>query len=337
MSARLDRYAEFLEKRYRADFRKSDEYSIAEVTPELRTRISSGRFRRIVISGTGCPAVVSDVVGMFLNASGAEVEVLVVDGCDFPSTVPRSVADDEGTLFVINSDGGHAEESEESEESVRAFRALAGRYHRTLLLTPGGQLAELGRRAGVSVACWELSEPHPDYPLLHVGRHVGILLDMFHRLGLISQGHRAEVAALADDLATDFTPALEQAALETALRSQDANIILLASPNWSMSLPKLANMHCTETGPDRRHSILLFRDSDDDAYARNKMDSLIGLMKRDIPQNRNVTVTEIVLDQPTFLRKYFTALEFVQHTALHLGRLHDTRSPALAALASKSA
>lgn len=342
MSAHLDRYAEFLEKRYRADFRESDDYSIAEITPELRTRIASGQFRRIVFSGTGCSAVVSDVIGTFLNASGAEVEVLVFDDYDFPYTVPRSVADDEGTLFIISSSSGH------SEEPVRVFRALADRYHRTLLLTSGGRLAALGRQAGVSVARWEPSESDRKYPLFHVGRYFAILLDMFPRLGLISQDPHAEVAALADDVATDFTPALEHAALETALRSRDANIIMLASSKWYMSLLKLAKMHFNEmatvpgtrnffqefrycelatlSDPDRRHSVLLFRGSDDDAYTRNKMDNLLGLLTRDIPQNRNLTVTEITLDQPTFLRKYFTALEFVQHTALHLGRFHDTRS-----------
>ncbi len=342
MFARLDRYADFLKIRYRSDFLKSGEYSLAEVTPELRERIESGQFHRIVFSGMGCSAIVSDVIGTFLNASGAGVEVLVFNDYDFPYLVPRPVVDDEGTLFVISSYSGH------SEEPVRVFHQLAGRYHRTLLLTSGGRLAELGRQAGVSVAQWELSEPDREYPLFHVGQYFAILLDMFPRLGLIKDDHRAEVAALAGHLATDFTPALEDLARATALRSKDANIIMLASPKWYMSLLKLAKMHFNEmamapatrnffhefchsevatlSDPDRRHSVLLFRDSDDDAYTRQKMDNLVRLLTRDIPQNRNVTVTEFALDQPTFMRKYFTALEFVQHTALHLGRLYDTKS-----------
>jgi glucose/mannose-6-phosphate isomerase len=200
----------------------------------------------------------------------------------------------------------------------------------------------------VSVARWELSEPDREYPLFHVGQYFAILLDMFPRLGLIKDDHRAEVAALAGHLATDFTPAMEELARATALRSKDANIIMLASPKWYMSLLKLAKMHFNEmamapatrnfvhefchsevatlSDPDRRHSVLLFRDGDDDAYTRQKTDNLVRLLTRDIPQNRNVTVTEFTLDQPTFMRKYFTALEFVQHTALHLGRLYDTKS-----------
>ncbi|GAA2609986.1 SIS domain-containing protein [Streptomyces lienomycini] len=342
MFARLDRYADFLKIRYRSDFLKSGEYSVAEITPDLRKRIESGQFHRIVFSGMGCSAIVSDVIGTFLNAVGAGVEVLVFNDYDFPYLVPQSVVDDEGTLFVISSYSGH------SEEPVRVFHALAGRYHRTLLLTSGGRLGELGREAGVSVARWELSEPDREYPLFHVGQYFAILLDMFPRLGLIKDDHRAEVAALAADLGTDFTPALEEAARTTARNSKDANIIMLSSPKWYMSLLKLAKMHFNEmamvpatrnffhefchsevatlSDPERRHSVLLFRDSEDDAYTRQKMDNLVRLLRQDIPQNRNVSVTEIALDQPTFMRKYFTALEFVQHTALHLGRMYDTRS-----------
>lgn len=32
------------------------------------------------------------------------------------------------------------------------------------------------------------------------------------------------------------------------------------------------------------------------------------------------------MTQPTFMRKYFTSLEYVQHAALALGRYFDTRS-----------
>lgn len=342
MFARLDRYADFLKIRYRSDFLKSDEYATDEITPDLRKRIESGQFNRIVFSGMGCSAIVSDVIGVFLNASGAEVEVDVFNDYEFPYLLPRSVVEDERTLFIISSYSGH------SEEPVRVFRSLEGRYHRTLLLTSGGRLAELGRQAGVSVARWELSQPDREYPLFHVGQYFAILLDMFLRLGLIREDHRAEVAALPGHLASDFTPALEERARTTALRSEDANIIMLASPQWYVGLLKLAKMHFNEmamapatrnffhefchsevatlSDPGRRHSVLLFRDNDDDAYTQQKMDNLVRLLTRDIPQNRNVSVTEVRLDQPTFMRKYFTALEFVQHMALELGRVYDTRS-----------
>ncbi|MFY1623825.1 SIS domain-containing protein [Micromonospora sp. WMMD735] len=342
MLSRLDRYEAFLKSRYRADFRKADEYSIEEIDPELRKRMAGGQFTRIVFSGMGCSAIVSDVIGTYLNASGAAVEVHVFNDYDFPYLVPRSVVDDEGTLFIISSYSGH------SEEPIQVFRSLAGRYHRTLLLTSGGRLTELGREAGVSIARWTLSEPDREYPLFHVGQYFAILLDMFLRLELIAADHRAEVAALPTHLAVDFTPALAELAEVAAQRSRNANIIMLASPKWHESLLKLAKMHFNEmamapatrnyfhefchsevatlSDPDRLHSVLLFRDADDDRYTQQKMDNLVALLTRDMPQNRNMAVTEVPLGQPTFMRRYFTALEFIQTAALALGRFYDTES-----------
>jgi glucose/mannose-6-phosphate isomerase len=342
MLSRLDRYEAFLQARYRADFHKAREYSIDEINPDLRKKMRSGHFTRIVFSVMGCSAIVSDVIGTFLNAAGARVEVQVFNDYDFAYLVPRSVVEDERTLFIISSYSGH------STEPVQVFHALAGRYHRTLLLTSGGRLAELGRQAGVSIARWALSEPDREYPLFHVGQYFAILLDMFLHLGLIQEDHRAEVAALPGHLAADFTPELRELALATAARSHNANIIMLASPKWYESLLKLAKMHFNEmamapavrnyfhefchsevatlSDPERRHSVLLFRDIDDDDYTQRKMSNLLDLLTRDLPQNRNVVVTEIKLTQPTFMRKYFTALEFVQQTALALGRFYDTES-----------
>ncbi|WP_054047004.1 SIS domain-containing protein [Alloactinosynnema sp. L-07] len=295
-----------------------------------------------MFSGMGCSAIVSDVTGIFLNAADSGLEVHVFNDYEFPYLIPRSVVDDEGTLFIISSYSGH------SEEPIRVLRALEGKYHRTLLLTSGGRLADLGRQLGVSIARWELSEPDREYPLFHVGQYFAILLDMFLRLKLIGQDHRAEVAALPDRLSTDFTPVHRELARTAASRSRDANLIMLASPKWHESLLKLAKMHFNEmamvpaarnyfhefchsevatlSDPERKHSVLLFRDDDDDVYTSGKMDNLVRLLTRDIPQNLNVAVTEVKLDQPSFMRKYFTALEFVQHMALDLGRYCDTRS-----------
>jgi glucose/mannose-6-phosphate isomerase len=342
MLSRLDRYEDFLKSRYRRDFLKGGEYALDEITPELRRRMAERGFTRIVFSGMGCSAIVSDVIGTFLNSADADVEVYVFNDYEFDYLLPQSVVDDELTLFIISSYSGF------SEEPVRVLRSLAGKYHRTLLLTSGGKLAEIGRQEGVSIARWALSEPDREYPLFHVGQYFAILIDMFLTLGLIRNDHRAEVGALPDRLAEDFTPQLEELARTAALRSRDANIIMIASPKWYESLLKLAKMHFNEmamapavrnyfhefchsevatlSDPTRRHSVLLFTDDDDDEYTRTKMKNLVTLLTRDIPQNRNVTVTEYEFTQPTFMRKYFTALEFVQRASLDLGRYYDTAS-----------
>lgn len=342
MQSRLDRYEQFLEKGYRAGFRKSQEYSLDEVTPELAERMASGFFTRIVFTGMGCSAIVSDIVRAFLREIEAEVEVHVFNDYDFTHLVPESVMADEHTLFVISSYSGH------SVEPVRVLQALEDRHHRTLLLTSGGRLAELGRACGVSIAKWELTEPDREYPLFHVGQYFAILLDMFFRMGLISQDRREEVAAIPEHLDANFSPELRELARTAAARSENANVIMVGSPKWHESLLKLAKMHINEmamapmtrnyfhefchsevatlSDPARRHSLVVFMDSDDDAYTTQKMRDLVRLLTADVPQNRNVAVTVVEMTEPTFMRKYFTALEFVQHMSLALGRHYATES-----------
>lgn len=342
MQSRLDRYEQFLEKGYRAGFRKSQEYSLDEVTPELAERMAGGFFTRIVFTGMGCSAIVSDVVRAFLREIEAEVEVYVFNDYDFSHLVPESIMADEHTLIVISSYSGH------STEPVRVLQTLEDRHHRTLLLTSGGRLAELGRASGVSIAKWELSEPDREYPLFHVGQYFAILLDMFFRMGLISQDRREEVAAIPDHLEVDFTPAIRELARAAAARSENANVIMVGSPKWYESLLKLAKMHVNEmamapmarnyfhefchsevatlSDPTRRHSVVIFMDSDDDAYTTGKMRNLVRLLTEGVPQNRNISVTVVEMNEPTFMRKYFTALEFVQHMALALGRRYNTES-----------
>ncbi|MEU9890343.1 SIS domain-containing protein [Sphaerisporangium sp. NPDC051017] len=342
MLSRLDRYEAFLRNGYRAGFLKGHEYSVAEVTDQLRARMAAGDFTRVVFSGMGCSAIVSDVIQTFLKAAGCELEIYVFNDYEFTYLLPRSVIEDERTLFIISSYSGH------SEEPIRVLQALKDKQHRTLLLTSGGRLAELGRKDGISIARWELSDPDREYPLFHVGQYFAILLDMFLRLGLIKEDHRRSVEALPGHLEKDFTPHLEKLAQVAAERSENANIILVASPKWHESLLKLAKMHINEmamtpatrnyfhefchsevatlSDPERKHSVLLFTEQDDDEYTRRKMDNLVGLLTQDIPQNGNIEVTQFHLDQPTFIRKYFTALEFIQRMALALGRAHNTRS-----------
>ncbi|GAA0473889.1 SIS domain-containing protein [Streptomyces sp. NPDC046215] len=342
MQSRIDRYEAFLTTQYRDGFRKPEEYSISEISPALRDRMKNGHFKRVVFTGMGCSAIVSDVVRAFFNSIDTDLEFHVFNDYDFRYLIPASVMDDERTLIVLSSYSGH------STEPLHVFHRLAHAHDRVLLLTSGGKLGELGQRHGVSIARWQLTEPDREYPLFHVGQYFAILLDMFFELGLISQDFGPEVAALPDHLETDFTAAHRELARTAAARSRDANVIMLASPLWHESLLKLAKMHLNEmamvpatrnffhefchsevatlSDPTRKHSVLIFQDDQDDAYTRQKMTNLVGLLTSDLPQNRNIEVTEIPLTQPTFMRKYFTALELVQYLTLDLGRYRDTTS-----------
>ncbi|CAM5626479.1 hypothetical protein SVIOM74S_04202 [Streptomyces violarus] len=240
MRTRMDRYEEFLSEHYRKGFTKSDEYSLDELTDSLRARIAAGHFKRVVFTGMGCSAIVSDVVRAFFISTGTEVEFHVFNDYDHAYLLPSSVIDDDRTLIILSSYSGH------SLEPARAFHTLAHAHDRMILLTSGGRLAELGREAGVSILRWELSEPDREYPLFHVGQYFAILLEVFFRLGLVPQDFGDEVRALPDHLAHDFTHDHRELAGGAALRSRDANIIMIASPMWHESLLKLAKMHLNE-------------------------------------------------------------------------------------------
>lgn len=342
MEARLDRYKRFISAEYRAGLRKGDEYSLEGLTGDLRRRFERGQVSRIVFTGMGCSAIVSDIVRGYFTEIGSPIEVHVVNDYDFRFLAPRSVLEDDGTLFIVSSYSGH------SQEPIRAFEALREARERVLLLTSGGQLAERGRRAGASIAYWRLREPDREYPLFHVSQYFAILTDMFYRLGLLASDHRAELAMLSDQLADDFGRREQRLVERIVDVSRDANITMIASPKWHESLLKLAKMHINEmamapatrnffhefchsevatlSDPAQRHSVIWLADSDDDEYTLAKGDNLVRLLSADRPENRNLSITRVDLDQPTFLRKYFTALNIVQHVSLGLGRYYDTRS-----------
>lgn len=342
MRSRMDRYEEFLVKRYRQGFTKSEEYSLDELSDTLRARIAEGHFRRVVFTGMGCSAIVSDVVRSFFISTGTEVEFHVLNDYDCGYLLPASVMDDDRTLIILSSYSGH------SVEPARAFHALEHAHDRMVLLTSGGRLAELGREAGVSIIRWELSEPDREYPLFHVGQYFAILLEVFFKLGLVARDFGDEVRSLPGHLGQDFTESHREAAYEAALRSRDSNIIMIASPAWHESLLKLAKMHLNEiamvpatrnyfhefchsevatlSDPTRKHTVLVFADEEDDEYTKAKMKNLFDLLTSELPQNQHIEVIEIPLAEPTFMRKYFAALEFVQHLTLALGRAHETES-----------
>ncbi|MBB4887118.1 SIS domain-containing protein [Streptomyces netropsis] len=342
MKSRLDRYEEFIEKEYRAGLTKPDEYSLEAITPKLRSRFANGEFKRIVFTGMGCSAIVSDIVRGYFAEIGSPIEVHVLNDYDFRFLAPSSVLDDEGTLYIISSYSGH------SQEPVLAYQGLKSKQDRVLLLTSGGKLAGLGQADGVSIAYWRLREPDREYPLFHVSQYFAILMDMFHKLGLLDDNHHTRLAELSAELEADYDNTRRELVERVAHDSQDANVIMIASPKWHESLLKLAKMHFNEmsmvpaarnyfhefchsevatlSDPDRKHSVIWFADPDDDDYTIAKGENLVRLLTEERPENLNVRISRVDLGEGDFLRKYFNALNIVQHTALALGRYHETNS-----------
>ncbi|MGH3168376.1 MAG: hypothetical protein ACRDN0_21145 [Trebonia sp.] len=334
--SRLNRYASFISEEYFDGFLKGDEYFIGGIHQELNRRLLGGHFKRIVFTGMGCSAIVSDVIRGYFIECGISVDIHVVNDYDFQFLVPDSVIQDEATLIVISSYSGN------SDEPIMALRRLLPIRHRVLLLTSGGRLAEIGTDEDVSILYWRLQNPDREYPLFHVTQYFAILLDFFKKSGLLDTSHVKQLPRLAEQLRADADEERDRLAARVAAASYGANLVLVATPKWHESLLKLCKMHLNEiamvpaarnqfhdfchsevaslTDPEIRHSVLVFCDAESDDYTKNKIDNLVRLLNEPSPQNRNVSVHRIEMDQPGFLRKFFGALDFIQRLTLLLGR-----------------
>ncbi|MFI2281358.1 SIS domain-containing protein [Nocardia beijingensis] len=338
-NSRLDRYEEFLRNGYLAGLTRGDEYDSSALSQTLVDRCRAGVFTRIVFTGMGCSAIVSEVIRGYFVAAGIPIDVVIVNGYEFDHILPPSVLTDPTTLIVISSYSGY------SQEPLIAFERLLRFRDRVVLLTSGGALAEAGKRAGSSILYWRLENPDREYPLFHVTQYFAILLDAFSRLSMINGTHAAGLEQLARDLAEHpLVPHAERARV-VADQLFESNIVMIAPPLWHDSLLKLCKMHLNEiamvpatrnylhefchsevatlSDPERTHSVIVLRDPDSDGYTQSKTENLVSILRRhDSSCDRaDINVVTIDLEGRTYLHKFFGALRFVQELTLALGRL----------------
>lgn len=340
MQSRLQRYEDFVDREYIAGLIKGDEYSLAEVRPEFRAAIAGG-VRRVVFTGMGCSAIVSDLIRGYLLAAGVDLEVTVVNDYEFDTLIPAEQIQARDTIFVISSYSGH------SSEPVLAFERLLEHRDRMLLLTSGGRLAELGRETQTSIALWQLSNPDREYPLFHVTQYFAILLNMLYELRLLPARALVDV----NELAGALRRARPRSRLEgerLAASALDANVLMIAQPGWHDSMLKLAKMHLNEIAmvpagrnyfhefchsevatlshPSRKHCVLIFADRNADAYTQEKQRRLLALLTAPMPQNANVQAHVLRMRGQTFVEKLFTTLDVVQFLTAALTRARETES-----------
>jgi glucose/mannose-6-phosphate isomerase len=340
MNSRLSRYKSFITHQYIDGLLKGDEYSLAGITPGLQGTLDR-RVDRIVFTGMGCSAIVSDVFRGAMKSMEAELEVLVVNDYDLGAVLPPAVLEDRRTLFVISSYSGH------STEPIMAFEQLRAQRDQVLLLTSGGRLAELGRETGTSIAYWQLSRPDREYPLFHVTQYFAILQQMFAELGLISPQDGCDLPALVAFL-EDERPRSRELGERLAYAAHGANVLMIAHPIWHDAALKLAKMHLNEiamvpagrnlfhefchsevatlSDPERAHCVIMLSDPDEDAYTHDKRARLERLLTADLPQNRNVKAHVLKLRGTTFEEKLFSALDVIQFMTAALTKMDETAS-----------
>jgi glucose/mannose-6-phosphate isomerase len=340
MRSRLQRYNAFIENEFIEGLLKADEYSITEVQPQLRKAIARG-INRIVFTGMGCSAIVSEVLRGCLLDTDDRIEIVIVNDYDLTAILTPAQLADPHTLFVISSYSGH------STEPILAFEQLTGRLDRVLLLTSGGRLAERGRELGGSIALWQLSRPDREYPLFHVTQYFAILLRVFAELGLLAPGEGTDVVGLAQTLSDERACSREHGR-RLAAGAVGANVLMIAQPRWHDALLKLCKMHLNEiamvpagrnyfhefchsevatlSDPERRHCVVMLADQSDDDYTREKRERLYGLLTSDIPQNRTVSAYVLPMRGSSFAERLFTTLDAFQFMTAELTHMRETRS-----------
>lgn len=352
MQPRLERYQQFIENEFIPSLNWNQDYSLAQLSPDLRAKIVNKNFRRIVFTGMGCSAIVSDVIKGFFVVSSNPIHVEVINDYDYRFLFDQSWLTDGATLFIISSYSGH------SQEPIEFYNQIKNQTHDIIFLTSGGQLATIAEQDNVSLIRWQLRNSDREYPLFHVPQYFAILLDIFCELKILSTNYEQELAQVAKNLMAHKNELAQQAEL-LADRLASSEIVCIASPRWYLSLLKLTDMHINEmamvpihrnyfhefghsevavfSNPTQRLAILNFRDVDDDEYTLGKMNRLREQLTNGDIQNKNIQFTEIVIEGKGFFEKFFSTLLLVNYLALELGKRSDITSRELISIVAGNA
>jgi glucose/mannose-6-phosphate isomerase len=355
MQPRLQRLEEMLGSPLFESIHWGHEYDLSELDNNLRNRIESGQFKRIVFYGMGCSSVVSDIVKGFFLEEGIPIRVEVINDYDLDWFIARNVMQDEATLTIIVCYSGW---SVEPCLFYERMREMTGNRN-LIVLSGGGKIATLCRQYGSSLIQYKLRHADREYPLYHVQQFFSIFLDLFYKLKIINSSYQAELEDSVKFLKNEFHEGTLKRAEAIAEKLRDSRIVLLSTANWYVTLLKQTTMFFNEiamvpthrnllhefthtevaaySDPANKQAIVTFCDSAVDDYTRNKIQTLEGLFgDKRIPQNRNIEFVNINLDQDNFFKKFFFGHFFTVYIAYYLGRHADAAGRDLISIAAKN-
>lgn len=347
---RLQRYQKFINKQFIDSLLWNKDYSIENIREDLKKKISSGQIKKIIFTGMGCSAIVSDLIKGFFADQKNSTYVDVINDYDLDILVDKADLMDEKTLIIVSSYSGH------SQEPIHFYNKIKNLTPNIVFLTSGGKLADIATKDDISIIYWKLRNPDREYPLFHVTQYFSILLDAFFELKILKSNFQDVLKETTDYLKNEFTLEKIEQANKLAQKLRDREIVFIASPKWYVSLLKLADMHFNEMSmasahrnffhefthseiaafshPKQKMAIVLFRDIGDDQYINDKMDKFIKIITNPATQNENIELLEIVLNQQNFVSKLFSTLLFLNHMAYFLGLYYNTPSRELISTAA---
>ncbi len=348
---RLERYKQFIETQFIDSLLWNKDYSMDGLDPELKAKILAGQFRKIIFTGMGCSAIVSDVIKGFFADQEIPIYVDVINDYDIDVLVDKNDLKDDRTLIIISSYSGH------SQEPIYFYHRVKSLSQNIIFLTSGGQLGDLAMKEGVSIVHWRLRNPDREYPLFHVPQYFSILLDLFFELNILKSNYFNELQAVTHFLKQEFQAEKIREAEAVANRLRDHEIVFIAQPKWYISLLKLADMHVNEmamvpahrnyfhefthsevavfSDPKEKLGIVLLKDPGKDEYMRKKMERFSRLMTDEqVRQNDQIELVEIELNQTNFFEKFFSTLLFINHVSYFLGIYANVKSRELISTAA---
>jgi len=347
---RLVRYKQYTNIEFIQSLVKNDEYSLDEMQDGLMQKIKNNEFNRIVFTGMGCSAIVSNMIRGFFAEIKHPIQIHVINDYDFQLLLDNKILSDPQTLIIISSYSGH------SKEPIIAYYNCKQLNENILFLTSGGKLAEIAKKDGISIIRWKISNPDREYPLFHAPQYFVIILDFMAEMGILSSNYKQELKDTMEYLQNYVTPSLKRHASKIAEKLRNMDITLLATPLWHGSLLKLVKMHLNEIAmapahrnhfhefchsevavfshPKQEHGVIIFRDNNEDSYTADKMNNLINLLSKDTSENKNIKVVVLDLDQSDFFKKMFSTLLFMHFVTYELGLFYNTPSRELISTAA---
>jgi len=351
MQPRLKRYRQFIEKEFIPRLTRNKEYFL-NLTKMLENKIKTKQFSRILFTGMGCSAIVSDIVKGFFADQKIPIYVEVINDYEIDFLVNKEILQDGKTLVIISSYSGF------SQEPINAYEKIKEYTKDIIFLTSGGKLGQIAKKENISLIYWKIVNPDREYPLFYAPQYFVILLDVFHKLGMIKSNYESELKKAADAIKKEFTKNKIKEAERLAKNLRNKDIILLASPKWYLTLLKLVQMHFNEmamtpahrnfihefthsevavlTDPKSKQALLIFREKNEDNYTKNKINNLIKILTEKVPQNKNITVEEIKISQKGFFHQFFSTLLFIQYVCYFLGIYYNYKSRELISRAAQN-
>ncbi len=340
----LERYQQFTNNEFIPSLLWNKDYELSGFSKNLMDKLSGGNFKKIIFSGMGCSAIVSDLVCAFLKDQQINIETDVINDFQIEHILGENVTY-EHTLFIINSYSGH------SHEPILLYEYLKPKTNNIIFVTSKvskGKLEKIGRNVGIPLILWELRNPDPEFPLFHVPQFFSILLDAFHSIGLLRTNFEPDLKATVTFLQPMMSDSLAQNTRVLAQELYDHDVILIASARWYFSLLKLAKMHLNEIGrapahrdllhefshseicvctdPKSSQCVLVFHDDSEHPYTNWKIENLTELLTESISENKHNLVRSVPMQGHTYLEKFFSTLLFIQHMVIELAGHYRTDS-----------